>query len=93
MFKMFPDKQVWSITPKTIIKAMEQYHNANQREVTDEEIKEMANNEQWNYELTNKESCIIHGAKWMREHLKITKTPKDKQAIKDYQDGKNQFMD
>ena len=25
MFKMFPDKEVWTITPKTIIKAMEQY--------------------------------------------------------------------
>ena len=74
-----------------VCKVAEQY--ANQRELTDDEIKEMANNEQWNYELTNKESCIIHGAKCYREHLKITKTPKDEQAIKDYQDGKNQFMD
>ena len=32
MFKMFPDKEVWTITPKTIIKAMEQYHKDQTRE-------------------------------------------------------------
>ena len=32
MFKMFPDKQVWSITPKTIIKAMEAHHQQRTRE-------------------------------------------------------------